>query len=444
MAGFLRRVLSEKNIFRLLVFFSFTQLAYHFWPNWSYVFGLRVDYLSVAVYFTDLLVLALFAVWISKYKPKKKFVFSFNSLSAAGANYALLFILFALLNIFFAFHKELALFKWLRVLEMFFVGYYIYRSKEFEIKSWFFVPLAYSVVLLSFVSVLQFIFQKTIGGPFIYLGERTFSSSTPGIALWDFRGRQFLRAYSTFPHPNSMAGYLGLVLILLVGYWKRLSSRKTLFSAAFLLGAVSLFLSVSLNAAFSLLIALSLFLLFRFSKNKPFRLVAYAPLVLIVVTFGLFLVWGWLFPNIGAGRAGYETSVTGRMGESLYRRAVLSTASLEIFSLSPVLGTGLNNFISRLPFTEVVPTVLWWLQPVHNVFLLVLSELGVVGLVVVFIVLQKTTLRLVKKKSVVFLAAVVFVLLTGMWDHYWLTLQQNQLILALVLGMSARDLRKGA
>src|ERR1035437_8081006 len=50
----------SKLFFYLLILFLPTQLGKHFWPNSSFVYGLRLDYLSPTLYFTDILILLIF------------------------------------------------------------------------------------------------------------------------------------------------------------------------------------------------------------------------------------------------------------------------------------------------------------------------------------------------------------------------------------------------
>ena len=51
----------------------------------------------------------------------------------------------------------------------------------------------------------EFIKQASLNGLFWWLGERTFTSSTPGIAKAVIDGRLLMRPYATFPHPNVLA-----------------------------------------------------------------------------------------------------------------------------------------------------------------------------------------------------------------------------------------------
>ncbi|MFH1840745.1 MAG: hypothetical protein ABH807_01115, partial [Candidatus Shapirobacteria bacterium] len=91
----------------------------------------------------------------------------------------------------------------------------------------------------------------------------------------------------------------------------------------------------------------------------------------------------------------------------------------------PVFGVGMDNFLLRLPFTGFI-------QPVHNIYLLVASETGLIIFIIFITFIIKTLIRAIKNwSSVIALSVILF---TGLFDHYWLTLQQNQLLFAIVLG----------
>src|SRR3989304_3945878 len=128
----------------------------------------------------------------------------------------------------------------------------------------------------------------------------------------------------------------------------------------------------------------------------------------------------------------------GEAKESLFNRLVLAQASGKMLSKSPVWGVGLNNFIPELPTSGILPRVSWWLQPVHNTNLLVLAETGIFGLLIYLGLVFKSLQAATKQKSWAILLPVLAILITGLFDHYWLTLQQNQLLFSLILGLSFR------
>src|ERR1035437_7520739 len=72
----------SKIFFYLLILFLPTQLGKHFWPNFSFVYGLRLDYLSPTIYLTDILILVIFIfslkrflAWLKNIQKKQLLVF---------------------------------------------------------------------------------------------------------------------------------------------------------------------------------------------------------------------------------------------------------------------------------------------------------------------------------------------------------------------------------
>jgi hypothetical protein len=80
-----------------------------------------------------------------------------------------------------------------------------------------------------------------------------------------------------------------------------------------------------------------------------------------------------------------------------------------------------------------------YLQPVHNIFVLITAETGVVGLLL-FLWLWFATFRRITNYELritgTLFSLLVIILITGSLDHYWLTLQQGQLLFATVIGLS--------
>jgi O-antigen ligase len=116
----------------------------------------------------------------------------------------------------------------------------------------------------------------------------------------------------------------------------------------------------------------------------------------------------------------------------------LMKASFLMIKDYPLSGVGLNNFIVYLPNYWSLTGFTYWLQPVHNLYLLILSETGWLGLLIWlwFLFLTAQRLFLKKENKGFLLGALSIILLLGLFDHYWLTLQQNQLLLTILLGLS--------
>src|SRR6185312_4025037 len=76
--------------------------------------------------------------------------------------------------------------------------------------------------------------------------------------------------------------------------------------------------------------------------------------------------------------------------ESVTQRENLLLASWQLFSMHPLFGVGLNNFLPSLSQLPMLQLNFFLLQPVHNIFVLVAVELGLVGLIVFIWFIGKT------------------------------------------------------
>jgi len=125
--------------------------------------------------------------------------------------------------------------------------------------------------------------------------------------------------------------------------------------------------------------------------------------------------------------------------ESVTERTELLSASLKMMQAHPFIGVGLDNFIPALaPLQKPMPLGLY-LQPVHNIFVLVLAETGIVGFVLFIWFLVVTVKRIMSQESGIrnmLSCLLLIIFFTGSFDHYWLTLQQGQLLFAMILGLS--------
>jgi O-antigen ligase len=405
-------------LFKLLIFLLPTQVAYHFWPDWSYLFGIRVDYFSPAIYLTDLLILLLVIPWLIKKLRTGKW-------SVKKAWPFLILLVFTLTNSFFAQRFQIAAIKWFKVWELILLGLFIANEKPFQKEGWVTTPLCFSLIFFSLVGVGQFIFQRTIGGPLYFLGERHFSSTTPGIALFSFFGREALRPYSTFGHPNAMAGFFAASLLLVLFNKKRVLPDLFVKTALFLSMLVVL-LSFSQGVWLSLAVVVFILLLTR-KDNKLLKRISILTLMLSVI--GSVFLLAIVAKNPFLGQTSKEVVVT---------RLSLIKASAIMVTERPLVGVGVNNFILKLPGKIPNAYLSWKLQPVHNIFLLVFSETGLIGLLLFFCLLFAALKNLSVHKDRQLMMVIILILLTGLIDHYWLTLQQNQLLFSLVLGLALR------
>lgn len=365
--------------------------------------GVRVDYLSPTLYLTDIPIFLLFILEIQNFKIKFK------------KSLVLLLLLTSLIlfNIYFSLSPAVSVYKWLRVAEFGWLAYFVAKNNKFLLNSYkiLLIPVFYESIL----AIWQFINQGSVGGFWYWLGERTFSSGTPGIANAYINGQLVLRPYGTFPHPNVLGGFLTVVLPLILHQFLHNSRKLTAQGFGVLLivvlGYVTLFLSLS-RAAILAGIGVTLLVLWqKFGRSK----------IWLGVLGCLVILGTVLWPRFGS--LGAET-------ESVVMRERLSSIAIEQFTHSPVLGQGLGTsplFSSSTANYELRTTnYALAFQPPHNIYLLILAETGIMGVLGGLRVLRKIRLTLP-------LAAI---LILGLVDHYFLTLQQGQLLLALIVGLA--------
>ncbi|MEK7182999.1 MAG: O-antigen ligase family protein [Patescibacteria group bacterium] len=401
------------KLFWLLILLLPTQLGFHFWPSFATIFGIRVDYLAPTVYLTDILVVGVIVTWW--WEKRRNFQFSIFNFQLSYLVIGLFaYLLFT--SIFIAQNQESALYKLAKVVEFFLLGFYVYHNWKLVIGNWKFqAALSAAVVYSSLVAWGQFILGRTIGGPFWFLGERTFDANTPGIALITINGQDLLRPYATFPHPNVLAGFLLVALLLLVKKQKTVQPFNRL---TILLGLSAFILTFSHSAWIAGIIIL-LISGISYLRNKINSLVK---LILAVVT-----IVSLTLPSLNTPTHA-PTEITQRM--------ILASASWEMFKDFPLTGVGLNNFIVRLPEYGSQPSVSWLLQPVHNIFLLILAETGIPGFLAFLYLVIKVFKNSLEIRNLKLEITLLVILITGVFDHYWLTLQQTQLLFSALLGLA--------
>lgn len=296
-------------------------------------------------------------------------------------NYRYLFyIIFVIANILVSNYLVASVYKWLKVTEMLLLGIIILNTTKFDVFKNFVKPLSYSVLITGVLGILQYFNQGSIGGIFYWFGERSFLFTDPNVAPYP---------YSTFSHPNSFAGFLLVFGIFLLQFRKKFNIKY--FWLLTSLVAINLVLTNSLNVYITILILL--FLKFR--------------------------------PNLSFAFFSFDFSQ-----RFVTHRLELIDASWKMIKSHFWFGVGLNNFIPNL--VKVSNTFLnaWELQPVHNIFLLIFSEVGFIGFVMFCFLVFSSSSFLTLNYSL------LTVLITGLSDHYWLTLQQNILLFTFTLVIS--------
>src|SRR3989344_113574 len=380
------------------------QLGKFFWPQFSYVLGLRIDYLALTLYLSDLVVIGYFLVFIfENLLSGKRMRKNFQKIIFKQKDLLIAFLIFNATYV--SVSPWVSLWFSLKFLEVsiLIVASMLAFSNQ-KLRSSISLVMVFSIIWQSALIMLQFIFQRSLG--LWFLGERSFTSSTVAIAHFQILGTQYLRPYGTFPHPNVAAAFLVIYLVIITS--NKLPVVPSIFSA----------LAVSITHSQAALLALIAWVILQVRKIKY--------LIIEGVLLVLFL---WIF---------FKVLIQSQIA-SVAERIVLMESALEIAKTSPLLGIGSGNFIFELAKLNLFSlSEIRLLQPVHNVFLLILTENGIIGLVLfaflLWVILKNATTR---SKIALFIILMLFF----SFDHFLWTLQQGRLLLAIAIGYIASQER---
>jgi len=408
-----------------------TQFGKHFWPDFSIVSGIRIDYLSPTLSVTDLLLVLLFGCFILRwFKTQKK-------LKSKKHFFVICFIvLFFMCNIASAARPLLCFYEFVKIGELAFLIFYLAQATRLRSQLRYVAFLfAISTVFESLLAVSQYLNQESLNGLFYFFGERFFTGATPGIANASLNGTLVLRPYATFPHPNVLSGYLLISMVFVWSFVLQSDKHWMQFFGALSLVVSSIALLLTFSRVSILLWIVFVFVLLirmgiRSLKSWKTKLLTCAVIALVLIGISFVPLTREVITRFT------QTSFS---EESIIERTELLSASWTMIQQHPLLGVGLDNFIPSLaPLQKPLPLNLY-LQPVHNIFVLVTTETGVIGLGLFLWLLLATLLRIKNQEARIkgtFFVLILIIVVTGTFDHYWLTLQQGQLLFATVIGLS--------
>lgn len=372
------------------------QLGKFFFLPHSYVLGIPIDYRAVTFYFSDFVIISYLLVFFwENHKNLKKISFTQKNYFLAISIFNLYLLISTALfstsyEASYFFNLKLFIFSILPIVVS-------YDLKNKNVSKITLNVLKISILWQSALIMLQFLHQGSVG--IWLLGERTLDTTTAQIAHSSFFGTQFLRPYGTFSHPNVAAAYLVLSQIVLVPTLRGVVGT-------ILIPTLALLLTFSKSAIFILTVGVIL------TAQNARRLLVY---IIPALLMGTILFIQLLSSQIA----------------SVSERLLLIQIALDISTQNPLFGIGSNNFtleLSKLDLTSLSQTRL--LQPVHNVFLLILAENGAVGLLLFSLVLLSVAKSVQGKIKALLFGALLFYLSV---DHFLWTLQQGQLIFWLAI-----------
>ncbi|MDO8584708.1 MAG: O-antigen ligase family protein [bacterium] len=466
--------------------FGTRKLLFQFTPGFH-------EYEAAFLYASDILLVAFLVVaahaYIQENKKARKQESKADLFPERSRRVTLsLFVLLAGVSVFFAPDKLLASYAFARLTlaVAFAVAVaYVFR-RGIVCFDTICTVIAASAVFQSLIAFAQFARQGS--SDLWLLGEPALSAHAPGIAKFAVAGGKILRAYGTFPHPNVLGAFLVLGLISLCYLWLRkqepnviakseatkqpydnvrllrLARNDDFFVAGIFIVLLGLVLTFSRTAWLVAIIASIALLLYCFARSELRRRALLLLVVLVASGYTLVAILRpFVFP-----RARISTTEP-----SVVARLEYNTLGLSLVREHP-LGVGVGNqvlySVRNGLYQKVGMTKAWQWEPVHNIYLLMASEIGIVGAVALvaflvslflnsksqarnpkqyqnpndqnrkpFYILSFRNLNLFRIWDLeLSISAIMLValLLLGLTDHFLWTLQPGRLMLWFVIGIA--------
>lgn len=430
-------------LFFLLVFFLPFQERYHKLLRGLSRVAFEGQYLpsfflngSLDYYLTDLLMIGILAVGLRG---------SIRSLFwEKSQKYLTLFLAICLISIFSssAGGKIWPYYRWLQLALPAFV-YFALSKKEGLLKACFWI-LALTSLFQCLVTIDQYLVQESVG--LKHLGEQRIAFNfSPEIQVasqerWIFDkwmgtktlSRHILRPFGTFPHPNVLGAFLGMAFFATSFLY--LKTKKRWLAPLLSLQLFTIALTYSRAAIFGVVGAFCGFLFLLWIIRAEWK-----KLLLPFLVGALFsaVVLKEQYVHRGGVVTESASAHVSDSGRVAYAKMALSMARER-----PLLGHGFGQYLSEVEphVPEIFPLPI---QRVHNLFLLLLAEVGVFGLAAFLAFLGSLLYRTLKRginlERASLLAMLALILFSGCVDYFWLELQHGRLMLFVILALLYRQ-----
>ncbi len=309
-----------------------------------------------------------------------------------------------------------------------------------------------SALVQSGLAITQFVTQTVWGHAL--LGMASQDPATVGAQVIDTGVTRILRAYGSLPHPNMLAGWITIGMITSLAllqrwqhwHWQhshpsmtssstphqRTWYRLVLFTLPVL--SIGLWTTLSRQAWLAIGVVIILIIATAFIRERSFPrhtttilLIAVAPLV----------VFSLLFPDVFSTRFSANTRLE---HASIAERKTYTEQSIQLLRTNGLRGVGIGNYtVAAYDHDQRNGTLLpgHRYQPVHNVPLLVLTELGIFGLLAtmlfIFHLMSGTSWR--NPAQYCWSLCLIALAVISVFDHYLWTLHFGILLFWLIAAL---------
>lgn len=382
--------------------------------------GVFWEYGTISLYASDiLLVIALLATYLAKSKKQpwssrldKYFVHWLVGLWLVSSGSLLI-------N---GVQLELAVFSLLRLIAWSCGWWCLLAWQDWPLRRWLSFILI-GLVPPAILGVSQFITQQAVANK--WLGLAAHFPGDLGVAVieatnsWGQVTGRWLRAYGSFDQPNILGAVMAMAVLLAMISWRRLSSNlaRGFLTAGIGLWSLAMLVSWSRAAWLAVLVGWLVAILLTTRQQKANRKFLAIFLVSLVVWLGL---WLWPFYDLGHSRLTVQARLEQK---SLVERQDGYRQAWSVIKNHP-MGVGLGNYTGFLSQQSAIVGPAWLYQPVHNAFVLAISEIGWLGCSWLLAGLLALVVLARRHRLVVWPLAVAVIWLMSL-DHWWWSLHSG-------------------
>jgi O-antigen ligase len=410
-------------LFYLFVFFLPFQTKY-------IVKTAETNYNEIAIFLNYLILLVLLVTFLflffKKNKNKNDFEIPKHYLILVGLD------LFVFISIFLSPVFNVSLVRYFFFLLSVSLLFLILNLKINTKKTLLFFIL--SIFLSSLFALSQFFSQEVFANK--YLGVAVHDPSILGVSVLEGSFGRFVRAYGGLDHPNifgAMTFFALIFSLFLFLKYKFNWQEKILFYITYFVLFLGLIVSFSRSAWLALFSSLILILFLLLFEKKKDDLKKYLKLLLFSLVFSL--VFSFILKDLIISRFDNNSRL-----ENISRNERIEQiqGSSSIIRNNLWLGVGYGAYHQKL--INLNPEIkAYQAQPVHNVFLLVLSEIGIWGLIsflwfLIYIFIESSKGNYYFINYSLFLGLFIFMI----FDHWLWSLVFGTLFLFFILGISLK------
>lgn len=449
----------------LIVLSLFFPIRHVFLTPEAYLTGQYSDFTSFSLYLSDILILTTwFLLLISR---GKYFWLKIKGFFLSPKPYTLNPILWLIFVIFLGFithfglNTRLNVFflaKWLELIVAY--GTLVVILKELRLKALVLKLFAWFTAFEAILALVQFVRQGPVG--LFRLGEQHISPNILGIAKIVSGGTTYIRAYGTFPHPNPLSAFLvaGVFLALYLLATSANLRWELTYSGLVFLNILGLTVTFSRGAYLALAVGLVIFFgclgwrhpervhpsegspNLRDSSSSAAFLLRMTPVTVVFISL---LISFFLFKPFLLTRATFSD-------QSTIDRKFYDVVGVKMAVKNPIFGVGLGESLLHMEQYSGKSLQPWDKQPPHNYFILAAAEMGIPSALILLWLLLNHFWKIFRKLkfennfllSIEYLALstiLICFLLLMLFDHYFYTLEQTQLLLWLILALIASEIQ---